>query len=139
MSRPPKSRKVSSPPKMKGYHPFGIPFCENDQVSLKYEEYESLKLINYNSCDQLDAAAKMEVSRPTFTRIYNSALKKLIAALVEGKTLVIEGGNYQFEKDWFRCKKCFRLVEGLENHTKCRDCKIFGTEELINLNQIENS
>ena len=139
MARPQKSRKVLNPPIMKGYKPFGIPACEIEQVTLKIEEYESFKLVDYDLNSQDQAAELMNVSRPTFTRIYNKALKTIIKAFVEGKAIVIEGGNYQFDKEWFRCKKCYKLIEGLENHIKCADCKIFGSDELVNLNQNSNN
>ena len=139
MSRPQKSRKVLNPPKMIGFKPFGMPLCEIEGVTLKIEEYESFKLIDYDMHSQDEAAELMNVSRPTFTRIYNKALKAIIKAFVEGKAIVIEGGNYQFDKEWFRCKKCYKLIEGLENHIKCSDCKIFGTSELVNLNQNSNN
>jgi uncharacterized protein len=139
MARPQKSRKVLNPPLMKGYKPFGIPVCEIEQVTLKIEEYESFKLVDYNLHSQDEAAELMNVSRPTFTRIYNRALKTIIKAFVEGKAIVIEGGNYQFDKEWYRCKKCYRLIEGLENHIRCSDCKLFGNDELVNLNQISNN
>jgi uncharacterized protein len=139
MARPQKSRKVFNPPLMKGFKPFGIPVCEIEQVTLKIEEYESYKLIDYDMHSQDEAAELMNISRPTFTRIYNRALKTIIKAFVEGKAIVIEGGNYQFEKEWFRCKKCYKLIEGLENHIKCSNCILFGNDELINLNQTSNN
>jgi len=123
---------------MLGFTPYGIPNCKIEQVTLKMEEYESLKLIDYDLRSQDKAAELMNVSRPTFTRIYNKALKTIIKAFVEGKGISIEGGNYQFDKDWFRCKKCHKLIEGIDNHTRCKDCKMFGTEELINLNHSYN-
>jgi Zn finger protein HypA/HybF involved in hydrogenase expression len=76
----------------------------------------------------------MNVSRPTFTRIYNIALELIAKAFVEGKAIEIEGGNYELEKDWYRCKKCYKLIEGLENHFKCKDCTAYGENELIKLN-----
>jgi len=138
MSRPQKSRKICNPPKMKGFKPFGLPLCEIEKVTLKYEEYESLKLVDYDMLSQEQASELMNVSRPTFTRIYNKAIKTIAKAFVEGKAIEIDGGNYQFEKDWFRCGKCFKLIEGVENHVKCKDCKKFGVEELVNLNQLRN-
>jgi uncharacterized protein len=139
MARPQKSRKVFNPPLMKGFKPFGIPECEIEQVTLKIEEYESFKLIDYDMHSQDEAAELMNVSRPTFTRIYNRALKSIIKAFVEGKAIVIQGGNYQFDKEWYRCKKCYRLIEGLENHIKCSNCLLFGNDELINLNEMGNN
>lgn len=118
---------------MKGFKPFGIRMCENVPVILKFEEFESIRLVNYDLLPQDIAANRMNVSRPTFTRIYNKALKQIAKSFVEGKALEIEGGNYELEKEWYRCKKCFRLIEGLENHLKCKNCTLYGESELISL------
>lgn len=134
MARPLKSRKICIPPKMKGFKPFGMPSCEIDAIKLKFEEYESIRLVNYESLDQDQAAIQMNVSRPTFTRIYNKALKQIARSFVEGKAIEIEGGNYELEKDWYRCKKCFKLIQGLENHLKCENCTLYGENELVKLN-----
>lgn len=135
MSRPQKKRKVFNPPKMLGFKPFGIAKCDREQVIMQIDEYEAFKLVNYDNLPQDKAAEMMEVSRPTLTRIYNSALKKISEAFVEGKTIKIHGGNFEFEKDWYKCKKCFKLIEGIENHTRCSNCKDYSFDELINLNK----
>jgi len=135
MPRPSKSRKISNPPIMKGFKPFGLPLCKIESVQLTLEEYESIRLANYEMLPQDLAAEQMNVSRPTFTRIYNKALKTIASAFIEGKAILIEGGNYDLDKEWFRCKKCHKLIEGLDNHVKCADCDIFGSEELILLNK----
>jgi predicted DNA-binding protein (UPF0251 family) len=134
MARPRKSRKIVNPPKMIGFQPFGMPSCEIEPVKLKFEEYESIRLINYELLDQDKAAEQMNVSRPTFTRIYNNALKQIARSFVEGNAIEIEGGSYQFEKDWYRCKKCYKLIQGLENHSRCEGCNLYGKNELIKLN-----
>jgi predicted DNA-binding protein (UPF0251 family) len=136
MSRPQKARKIDNPPKMKGFRPFGMPSCVTESVRLKFEEYESLRLVNYEKLSQDVAAKQMNISRPTFTRIYNRALKLIAKSFVEGRAINIEGGNYQFDKDkdWYRCRKCYKLIEGIENHTKCKDCTSYGESELIKLN-----
>jgi uncharacterized protein len=135
MPRPRKCRKICHPPRMKGFKPFGLPLCKTESVKLTFEEYESIKLINYEMQSQDQASEQMNVSRPTFTRIYNKALKTIAKAFVEGKAIEIEGGNYELENKWFRCKKCYKLIEGIENHVKCENCQAFGTDELILLNQ----
>lgn len=134
MARPQKSRKICNPPKMKGFRPFGLQSCRIDSVLLKFEEYESIRLINYEMLPQDIAAKQMNISRPTFTRIYNRALKQIAKSFVEGKAIEIEGGNYKLEKDWYRCKKCFKLIQGIENHFRCEDCTLYGESELIKLN-----
>jgi predicted DNA-binding protein (UPF0251 family) len=120
---------------MKGFRPFGLPLCKIGSVQLTFEEYETIRLINYEMLDQEQAAEQMNVSRPTLTRIYNKALKTISQAFVEGKAIVIEGGDYELENEWFRCRKCHKLIEGLENHMKCENCNMFGSDELILLNQ----
>ena len=120
---------------MTGFKPFGLLSGETDAVTLKLEEYESFRLIDYDGLSQDQAAIKMDISRPTFTRLYNKALKAIAKAFVEGKPIQIEGGNFLLDKEWYRCKKCFRLIEGLENHVRCAGCTVYGTEELVQLNQ----
>jgi len=135
MPRPQKKRKVCSPPQMHGFKPFGIASCDAESIIMPFDEYETIKLVNYDGLQQEEAAVKMEVSRPTLTRIYNRALKKIAQAFVEGKSIVIEGGNFKYDKDWYKCKKCYKLIEGLDNHTKCKDCTSYNENELVNLNK----
>jgi uncharacterized protein len=135
MARPEKNRKVYNPPKMYGFKPFGMVSCETEPVIMHFDEYESFKFINFDNLSQDEAAEQMNVSRPTLTRIYNKALQKISQAFVEGKTILIKGGKIEFDKDWYKCKKCFRLIEGIENHIRCEGCNRYGKEELIRLNQ----
>lgn len=136
MPRPFRNRKLINPPQMNGFKPFGMPFCENKSIKLHFDEYESIKMINYQNLSQDEAAEQMNISRPTFTRVYNSALKKIAQAFVECLSIEIEGGNVEFDKDWYKCKKCFKLFEGIENHIKCKDCTSFNNNELKKLNKI---
>jgi uncharacterized protein len=136
MARPQKNRKICNPPGMKGFKPYGIPLCKIEAVKLTYEEYESIRLVNYEMLPQEMAAEHMNVSRPTLTRIYNRALKTIAKAFIECKAIEIDGGNYQLEQDWFRCRKCYKLIQGIDNHIKCKNCLIFSESELINLNQL---
>ncbi len=67
-------------------------------VSLLFDEYEAIRLLDYEGMNQDQAALQMNISRPTLTRIYEKARKTIAQALVEGNMIVIEGGNVQFEK-----------------------------------------
>jgi len=49
--------------------------------------------------------------------------------------LTLEGGNYKLDKEWYRCKKCYKLIDGIENHFRCGNCSRFGESELVNLNK----
>lgn len=133
MSRPKQFRKIVSPPLMTGFKPFGIPRAQLEEVVLHYDEYEAIRLLDYEGLMQEQAAEKMNVSRPTLTRIYESARKTIAKAFVEGKMIVIEGGNVDFGRQWFRCRKCHKLVDGVENHIPCKNCVSFGNEELTPL------
>lgn len=133
MSRPKQFRKIFSPPLMTGFKPFGIPRSQLEEVVLHYDEYEAIRLLDYEGLMQEQAAEKMNVSRPTLTRIYESARKTIAKAFVEGKMIVIEGGNVDFGRQWFRCRKCYKLIDGVENHIPCKNCMSFGNEELTPL------
>jgi len=135
MARPEKNRIISQPPLMKGFKPFGIPRCKVEFIRLTFEEYESIRLVNYKNIQQKEAAVLMNVSRPTLTRIYNKALKAIAKAFVEGKAILIEGGNYELRKDWYRCKKCHKLVEEDKSQLKCNQKQDCHQNELINLNK----
>lgn len=135
MPRPKKKRKIHHPPKMLGFKPFGIPFKNSEQVIMQYEEYESIKLVVYEKLSQDIAAEKMEVSRPTLTRIYNSALNKIGEAFVEGKAILIEGGDFEFDKDWYKCNRCFKVTDGVGDSKICGSCPGDNIEELIKLNK----
>jgi len=137
MPRPPRNRKVCTPPKMTGFKPYGLNKCSSQPIILSYDEFEGLKYINYDNLQQGEAAAKMEISRPTFSRLYQSALKKIATAFVEGKTIEIEGGNIQFTNEWLRCRICYKLINGRKNHEQCAECRFYDDEEKIDNNNIE--
>lgn len=77
MLRPKKKRKVDHPPKMFGFKTFGIRFCDTEHILMQFLKYETVKLVIYDKLSQDAAAEKIKVSRPTLTRIYNSAQKKM--------------------------------------------------------------
>ncbi|HOH23255.1 MAG TPA: DUF134 domain-containing protein [Bacteroidales bacterium] len=112
MSRPKQCRRIQSPPLMSGFKPFGIPRSLTGEVTLQYDEYEAIRLLDYEGLLQEEAAERMNVSRPTLTRIYAQARKTVAQAFVEGKSLVIEGGNVDFGGKWYRCRRCNKLMEG---------------------------
>ncbi|MCW7080469.1 MAG: DUF134 domain-containing protein [Candidatus Methanospirare jalkutatii] len=66
---------------------------ESEEV-LKVEELESIRLKDLLGLTQEEAARRMGVSQPTFHRILQAARRKIASALVEGKALRIEGGDF---------------------------------------------
>ena len=98
--RPKLIRKINHHPVVSGFKPYG--FLPDKKVSgsvfLHYEEYESIRLCDYEKLSQQEASVYMNVSRPTLSRIYTSARNKIAQAFVEGKRLIIEGGKVVFNK-----------------------------------------
>ena len=87
-------RKILSPPPIKGFKPYGIDpnvKASESSVNLLFEEYEALRLCDYDGLNHHESSLMMDVSRPTFTRIYAAALRKVATAFVEGRQIAIEG------------------------------------------------
>lgn len=108
MPRPTKWRRVSAMPEVTYFKPAGIPMHMLEETCLSVEEAESLRLKDVEGLEQEQGAEKMGVSRPTFQRILASARHKVADALLNGKAIRIEGGNFELALRRFRC------VEGHE-------------------------
>jgi predicted DNA-binding protein (UPF0251 family) len=67
-----------------------------DFVVLTLDELEALRLADLEGLSQEEAAAKMNVSRPTFGRIVDQARKKVATALIRERGIGIEGGVIRF-------------------------------------------
>ena len=106
MARPRQSSKVQLPPRVKGFIPFGYYADETEPIQLDLEEFETIRLLDYENLSQLEAAGIMEVSRPTLTRMYERARKKIARALTESHKIVIEGGKAVFNGEWYECTAC---------------------------------
>jgi predicted DNA-binding protein (UPF0251 family)/predicted Fe-Mo cluster-binding NifX family protein len=98
MARPIRKRCVFLQPESNYFKPAGIPLKDISVVILFYEELESLRLKELEGYEQKEAAKKMNVSQPTFHRILTEARKKISDALVNGKAIKIEGGNFIMKK-----------------------------------------
>lgn len=68
--------------------------AKGEPVELAVEEYEAIRLVDFQNLTQEEAAAQMGVARATVQRIYAQARRKLAAFLVEGRPLQIGGGSY---------------------------------------------
>ncbi len=101
-------RKVVNPPAIKGFKPYGLQRRDEnaESVNLLIEEYEALRLCDYEKLTHAQACRLMQISRPTFTRIYASAREKIATAFVEGKQMIIEGGKVYFDSEWYCCSDC---------------------------------
>ena len=85
------------------FKPAGIPLGVLEEVLLSLEEAEALRLKELEGLEQEQGAEKMNVSRPTFQRILASARQKVADAILNGKAIRIEGGNFELAQNRYRC------------------------------------
>lgn len=133
MARTKKTRLIQMAPHFSGFKPFGVIYQNKETVIIHFEEYEALKLCDYEHLTQAEAAELMNISRPTLTRIYESVRKKIAIAFIEGLPIAFEGGNIDIA-EWYKCDKCqtiFTLEAGKQRY--CPLCR----NKMITLNNPE--
>lgn len=106
MPRPRKCRKVCRLPIA---DVFEANAERTETIVLTVDEYECIRLVDYQGFSQEQCAEYMQVSRATVQLISDKARNKIASALVNGYTLRIEGGDY-------------RLCEGNEETCGCGGC-----------------
>ena len=133
--RPKKQRKLNEPPFITGFIPENGDFNPAQSITLFFEEYEALKLADYKGLSQLEASKMLDVSRPTFTRIYDSARKKIAQALVEHKRIRIGGGNAVFNEKWYACNSCESVFKLLQTSTDTIVCPVCQSKEVVEIQE----
>ena len=89
MVRPRKNCRIAVDPRVDYFKPRGIPLYQLEHVALDVEEWESLRLADFQGLTHKEAGNTMGVSRPTFGRILGRARRKVAEALVHGKAIQI--------------------------------------------------
>lgn len=114
MPRPVKCRKVCHFPQTREFCP--TQGCSGKSpVILTVDEYETIRLIDKEGMSQVQCSEFMQVARTTVQRVYESARKKLADAIVDGRYLRIEGGDF-----W--------LCEG--KNRECGRCRLNGVKNI---------
>ena len=90
MPRPRKRRCLGPTPPVTFYKPQGVPLHELRGALLMPEGFEALRLVDAEGLSQEEAAARMEVSRPTLSRILGKARTVVARALANGWAIRIE-------------------------------------------------
>jgi len=112
MSRHRKFRRVCFLPENNLFRSFNNQKISKEKIIMTVEEYETIRLIDLNGMMQEECAERMNVARTTIQRIYEDARKKISYFLVNGNTLIIEGGNY-------------KLCELRNNSCKSNLCRLY--------------
>ena len=109
MSRPQRCRRVCAEPRFSSFKALGSESSET--ICLSTDEYEVLRLVDYERNTHEECAKQMDISRTTVTEIYDSARQKLANFIVNGYKLEIGGGNYRIcDGSASRCceRHCYR-------------------------------
>jgi predicted DNA-binding protein (UPF0251 family) len=133
MPRKKRYRRIQVPPVIKGMSVYGVRGRKSNEVTLHIEEYEAIRLLDYQNLTQEEAAVFMDVSRPTLTRIYEEARIKVATAFVEGRDLLFRGGDIYFDKNWYKCNSCQASFSDYSD--KVANCPVCNSGELISLNE----
>lgn len=127
MARPQKSRIVACDPSASYFKPRGVPLREIEEVRLTIDQMEAIRLADLEGLSQEEAGGRMGVSRATFGRIVQQARRVVAEALVHGKAILLEGGNYRLSSTnpQFGCRACDHIWDkgcGDGKPEKCPSC-----------------
>jgi uncharacterized protein len=125
--RPQKDRIVAFNPDISYFKPRGIPMMDLEEVRLTVDECEALRLSDLLDLSHEDGGKQMGVSRATFGRILQRARSCVADALINGKAINIEGGNYKMtsKERIFECDACQRRwseLLGTGRPDRCPHC-----------------
>lgn len=96
MSRPLKKRRICALPPSSQFLPDTMTSGKTlPPVIISLEEYECIRLLDYEGMTQEECARQMGVARTTVQALYVAARKRIAGCLVEGRPLVIDGGNFE--------------------------------------------
>lgn len=120
MPRPRKQKRICELPKVDTFGPAQNTVNEANEILMSIEEYETIRLVDYESLNQEQCAVVMCVARSTVQRLYTDARKKLADCIINGKTLKISGGDYTLCNQSTDQKIC-----GTCNKHRNRGCRPF--------------
>ncbi|MBW1641492.1 MAG: DUF134 domain-containing protein [Deltaproteobacteria bacterium] len=127
MGRNKKNRIVKYNPDVNYFKPRGIPMFDLEEVSLTVDEREAMRLADFLGMSHEEAGKEMGVSRATFGRIVQNARKIIADAMINGKAIMIEGGNFNVVDDSrrFNCRTCDHKWDepfGIGRPEQCPSC-----------------
>ena len=99
MPRTTKCRRIYGFPDYYSFIPEDADAGRIETITLSLDEFETIRLLDHEGLNQEECAVRMGVARTTVTAMYESARKKLVSAVVEGKRLCIAGGNIEIDRE----------------------------------------
>ena len=93
MPRRPRCRCIGGYPDHWAFSPDEA--AEGEPIIMGLDEFETIRLLDWEGLTQIQCASRMGVARTTVTAIYESARRKLAEALIDGRRLVLRGGSYR--------------------------------------------
>ena len=128
--RPNNCRRVACEPNVTLFKPCGVPRWKISEIVLTVDEFEALRLADYDCLHQAQAATEMGISRATFGRIIETARHKVIEALYRGNALRIEGGAYEVVMQRvFKCADCGHRWESSVGRCHTPGCPKCGSKQ----------
>ena len=103
-------------------------------ITITVAEFEAMRLKHFLGLNQKDAAERMGVSQPTFSRILETAHQKNTLALLQGKEIRVYGGNFEHRPSFkgYGCLNCNHEWEDPEatkerkiNCAKCNSKNVY--------------
>ena len=152
MGRRTRMRIVKAPPKNFYFHSSGDDLQSENYITLTIAEFEAMRLKHHIDLPQgrsrgageptkprheLVCSEIMGVSQPTFSRILESAHKKVTKALIEGKEIRVQGGNVEYKEifNGYGCLNCFEEwaddLATAERKVVCPKCESTKTYHLV--------
>lgn len=108
-----KRRRVCQMPAIDRFGPLGVGAGARERVLMTVDEYEAVRLIDHSGFTQEECAEQMKIARTTVQSIYAKARSKIADSIVNGKVLLIEGGEYRLcEEDNYCGPGCQRHGRG---------------------------
>ena len=92
--RPKKVRYIQNMPKILQFSPRGKP-GRPEEIELSIDQFEALKLADFQGFSQSEGALAMQLSRPSFGRLLREARRLIADGLVNGKIIKIRQGDVQ--------------------------------------------
>ena len=110
------------------FAPFGKKSSEIEEIEVRVDEIEAIRLKDVEGLTIEECASKMAISCETFQNIIQCARKKIAIALTQQKIISISEENYTTKFCQFRCAKCGYTYTIKYEHDKIVCPKCYSTE-----------